>query len=117
MISILTFEDKRGREPYMEYLNGLKDFSTRIAIEKEVRKLEKGLVSNVKAIKHQDVQGLKELRISRGCAHRVYFVNEGQEIIILLAAGRKADQKRDIERAVENYKELKQQKAAIRLPI
>ena len=43
--------------------------------------------------------GLGELRIDYGPGYRVYFVQRGQAIVILLCGGDKSTQSRDIARA------------------
>ena len=50
--------------------------------------------------------GLSELRIHEGQGYRVYFRQNGQEIILLLCGGNKKTQQRDIRRAHEIMKEL-----------
>ncbi len=50
--------------------------------------------------------GLSELRIHEGQGYRVYFRQNGQEIILLLCGGSKKTQQRDISRAHDIMKEL-----------
>ena len=45
--------------------------------------------------------GLMEMRIDYGPGDRVYYVRRGAEIVILLCAGDKRTQQRDIKRARE----------------
>lgn len=43
--------------------------------------------------------GISELRIEHGPGYRVYYLQEGQRLIVLLCAGDKSGQDRDIEQA------------------
>lgn len=51
--------------------------------------------------------GIKELKINYAKGYRVYFVEIDGKIIILLMAGDKSTQQKDIEKAKELYKNLK----------
>lgn len=50
--------------------------------------------------------GIGELRIDHGPGYRLYFVNRGNALIILLCGGDKSSQKRDIKKATEMAKEV-----------
>ena len=45
--------------------------------------------------------GVSELRVDAGPGYRVYYMQRGTDLIVLLGGGDKASQHRDIERAVE----------------
>jgi putative addiction module killer protein len=49
---------------------------------------------------------VSELKIDVGPGYRVYFTERGGELIILLAGGDKATQRRDIEHAIELARNL-----------
>ncbi len=51
-------------------------------------------------------EGVSELKIDVGPGYRVYFTERGGELIILLAGGDKATQRRDIEHAIELARNL-----------
>jgi putative addiction module killer protein len=51
-------------------------------------------------------EGVSELRIDYGPGYRVYFVQRGETLVILLAGGDKRTQNRDIKTALELAREL-----------
>ncbi len=73
------------------------------AIAARIFRLANGLAGDVTPIG----QGVSELRIHYGPGYRIYFQQQGGEIIILLCGGDKASQNRDIETAKRLAKERK----------
>ncbi|MDR3113023.1 MAG: type II toxin-antitoxin system RelE/ParE family toxin [Endomicrobium sp.] len=71
------------------------DFKIKSVIMANLLKLEEGNFSNVKAVG----AGVHELKINYQKGYRVYFTNVDGEIIILLCAGDKSSQQKDIEKA------------------
>jgi putative addiction module killer protein len=50
--------------------------------------------------------GIGELRIDYGPGYRLYFVQRGNTVIVLLCGGDKRRQDRDIKRAIDMAKEV-----------
>ncbi len=51
-------------------------------------------------------EGISEARIAYGPGYRLYFVQQGQEIVILLCGGDKSTQSKDIASAKQMAKEI-----------
>ncbi len=61
-----------------------------------------GNAGDVKAVG----EGVYEMRIHTGAGYRIYFVERGLEIVVLLCGGDKSSQQKDIEKAKQLAKEL-----------
>ena len=92
-----VFQEVKGRVPFEDYLNGLKDIVGKAKILARVDRAEKGNFGDYKHLK----DGLFEMRDDYGPGYRIYFGVDGDEIILLLLAGTKREQGRDIIKAYE----------------
>ena len=81
---------------------GLRDRSAKSRIDIRVRRLSLGNPGDVKPVG----DGVSELRIDYGPGYRVYFVQQGTILIVLLAGGDKSTQDRDIKTAKKLAREL-----------
>lgn len=82
---------------YENWFRALKNEDARARINARLRRLELGNPGDVKPVG----QGLSELRIDYGPGYRVYFMQKGKKLIILLAGGDKRTQQADIKTAYE----------------
>ena len=80
---------------FSEWLNALPDASVRGVVVARIKRLERGLMGDVEPVG----DGVSELRIHFGAGWRIYFVQRGVQLIVLLAGGSKRTQKADIKRA------------------
>ena len=80
---------------FTEWLDGLSDMTVRGVVVARIKRLERGLMGDVEPVGG----GVLELRIHVGAGWRVYFVQRGAQVIVLLAGGSKRTQKTDIKRA------------------
>lgn len=80
---------------FTAWLDDLPDAQVRGVIAARIKRLQFGLMGDVEPVG----DGVSELRIHVGAGWRVYFVQRGRQVIVLLAGGSKRTQARDIKRA------------------
>ena len=82
---------------YRKWQSKLKDQRAKALIAARIFRMANGLVGDVKPVG----QGVSELRIHYGPGYRVYFQQRGNELVLLLCAGDKSSQKKDVEIALQ----------------
>jgi len=92
----------RQTSTFARWLKSVSDESAKARIAIRIRRLSLGNPGDVKPVG----KGVSEMRIDYGPGYRVYFVQKGAAIVILLSGGDKRSQKRDIEAAITLAKEL-----------
>ena len=92
----------RQTEVYARWFDSLHDRQARARIDARIRRLSLGNPGDVKPVG----EGVSEMRIDSGPGYRVYFVQRGQTLVILLVGGDKHTQERDIKRALKLAREL-----------
>lgn len=80
---------------FTEWLDGLADASVCGVVAARIKRLERGLMGDVEPVGDR----VSELRIHFGAGWRIYFVQRGVQLIVLLVGGSKRTQKADIKRA------------------
>ena len=80
---------------FTKWLDSLSDVAVRGVVVARIKRLERGLMGDVQPVG----EGVLELRIHLGAGWRVYFVQRGAQVIVLLTGGSKRTQKTDIKRA------------------
>lgn len=86
----------RQTQVFAAWLDGLKDRNARARIQVRLDRLALGLAGDVKPVG----SGVSELRVDYGPGYRMYFKQQGRELVLLLNGGDKRTQGRDIERAL-----------------
>ena len=89
--------EARRTEEFSRWLRRLRDANAVARIVSRIRRMELGNLGDSKSLRG----GLMEMRIDYGAGYRIYYVRRGAEIVVLLCAGDKRTQQRDIKRARE----------------
>jgi putative addiction module killer protein len=100
---VIPYTDSNGREPFSEWLDGLRDSKGSRCIIRRMHKLKQGIYGDRKLLG----EGVSELRIFSGPGYRVYFGEHGNNIVVLLCGGDKDSQKKDIQKAKDYWKEYR----------
>ena len=79
-----------------EWLAGIKDGMTRIRLGRRLDKVQRGLLGDVKPVG----DGVSEMREFFGPGWRMYYVERGSVIIVMLGGGDKSSQQTDIAVAI-----------------
>ena len=82
----------RQTEAFAAWFRGLADRRAKARIQVRIDRLSLGNPGDVKPVG----EGVSELRIDYGPGYRVYFVQRGAALIVLLAGGDKRAQTQDI---------------------
>lgn len=103
MMQLLRYQREDGREPFSEWLNGLRDKMAQARIRLRLRQVEAGNLGDCEPVG----EGVLELRVHAGAGYRVYCGRHGKTVVLLLCGGDKASQVRDIEQAKQLWTEWK----------
>jgi putative addiction module killer protein len=87
---------------FTAWLEGLRDRRARARIQTRIDRLTRGNLGDVEPVG----EGVSELRIDYGPGYRLYFVQRGRTLVILLCGGDKRTQSSDIARAIKLAKEV-----------
>lgn len=95
-----TFDDKI---PAQSWLDSLRDIVALSKILTRLKRLQLGNYGDYKYLR----DGIYELRIKHGPGYRVYYANDGIDIIVLLLVGDKSTQKKDIMTSIRYWNDHK----------
>lgn len=104
MVYILDMKMITVTETYSTWFEKLRDSRAKAKILARVRRVELGNFGDCEPVG----EGVSELRIHYGPGYRVYFVQRGYELVILLAGGDKSTQAKDIDIAKQLARDLKE---------
>jgi putative addiction module killer protein len=89
MIEVLQTDE------FKAWLRRLRDDNAVARVVARIRRMEQGNFGDTKSVG----LGVNEMRIDYGPGYRVYYVQRGSSVVILLCGGDKRAQARDIRRA------------------
>ncbi|MEH6661857.1 MAG: type II toxin-antitoxin system RelE/ParE family toxin [Parasphingorhabdus sp.] len=92
----------RQTAEFSYWLKQLKDHEARARIIMRINRFKQGNLGDVKAVG----EGVREARIVCGPGYRLYFIERGTEVLILLCGGSKKTQQRDIAMAKQLNREI-----------
>ena len=96
MISVIASDS------FASWLDGLKDRKTRARILDRLDRLAGGNFGDCAPVG----KGVAKLRLHFGPGYRIYYLRQGDIIVVLLCGGDKASQAKDIKRAQKMAEEL-----------
>lgn len=94
-------EIKRTPE-FDRWFNGLKDVTTKMRLITRLKKVSRGNLGDVQSVG----EGVSEMREHFGKGWRMYFVQRGSVLVVMLGGGDKSTQARDIVKAIAMSKTL-----------
>jgi putative addiction module killer protein len=98
---VLVYSTRDGRCPFDEWLLALKDVRAIDKVDARVARLRAGNFGDCKPVG----EGVLELRVHYGPGYRIYCGRRGRAVVLLLCAGDKQSQSRDIARAKRYWRE------------
>ncbi|TDJ03658.1 MAG: type II toxin-antitoxin system RelE/ParE family toxin [Deltaproteobacteria bacterium] len=97
---VIYYALENGKEPFREWVKKLNIREQDIIMTYVVRVRSGGAKRNIKNLG----DGIFEIKIQYGPGFRIYFGNQGRNIILLLLGGDKGSQKRDISLAKKYWR-------------
>lgn len=105
-MQVLHYLDPRGRDPYQDWLDAVRDITGRVAVQRRIdRIVDTGNLGSHRFCR----DGVWELKVDVGPGYRVYYAGVKKAVVLLLlCGGTKRGQERDIAQAVMHWKDYQQ---------
>lgn len=88
--------ERNGKDVFQDWLDNLRDVRARTAVARAINRLENGNFGVHRFCR----DGVWELKIDYGAGYRVYYSMIESVVVLLLCAGDKHTQQKDINKAV-----------------
>ena len=95
----IIYKTAKGSEPYVKYVDSLRDREGAAKIRARVTQAELGNLGTHTSVGH----GVIELKIHFGPGYRVYVGLQGKELIVLLCARDKSSQDKDTQKVMDYW--------------
>jgi putative addiction module killer protein len=102
MATLMNRFEIRKTELFARWMDEMPDIRARARVQVRIERLAEGNAGDVKPVG----EGVSELRIHYGPGYRVYFIRQGENVIILLGGGDKRTQSTDIKTALHLARNL-----------
>lgn len=103
MKKVIYYKTLDNKCPYLDWYNSL-DKTMRKRVDMRIDKLEEGYFGDCKSLSSD----LSELRLNFGPGYRIYYTEADNIIILILCAGDKSTQSKDIKKAEKIIDEIKE---------
>ena len=103
---LIIYQAADGTEPFTRWRKRLKDKVTIARIDRRLERVSEGNYGDYKAVG----EGVYELRLFFGPGYRVYFAEDGDQVVLLLCGGDKGSQSRDISAAQSYWQDYQRDK-------
>lgn len=89
---------------FTAWLDGLKDRGVRLRLARRLDKAQRGTLGDVKPVG----EGVFEMREHFGPGWRMYYIQRGEVLIVMLGGGDKSTQTKDIAKAIKLSTQLEE---------
>ncbi len=103
VVTVLVLQEADGTEPFIKWLNALRDREARQRVLARIAVVRRGLLGLMRAVG----EGVSELKIDYGAGYRLYFGRKGNTLVVLIIGGDKDTQATDILHAQTLWKRYK----------
>ena len=100
------FLTETGKNPFRDWLVGLRDIRTRARIRVRLNRVRLGNLGDCKSVG----EGVHEMRLDFGPGYRMYLGLDGDVLVVLLCGGDKRTQSRDIDTAKKYWESYRRRK-------
>jgi putative addiction module killer protein len=88
---------------YFDWFKSLRDQQAKSRILSRLDRVEAGNLGECESVG----EGVSEMKIHYGPGYRIYFIQRGTELIVLLGGGDKSTQAKDIKNAIKLAKDYR----------